>query len=128
MPEFVREVLRRNPLGMREAAFLGAVTAKFVPDVVGHAEKDLHNIRIELTARPGADFLAGSLVGLLRAIGPIGGDGVKCISNRKDASAERNLITFQAARIAGAVIFFLMGIDDLSRFIEERNIFHDLVS
>ena len=37
-------------LSVGEAAFLGAVSAQFVPDVVGHAQENFHDAGIELAS------------------------------------------------------------------------------
>ena len=105
---------------MREAALLCAVAAEFVPDVVGHAEKDFDDLRIELASGPELDFFAGGFVSLFGTIGAVGGDGVEGVGDGKDAGAEWNLLALEAARITGAVIFFLVGVDDLGGFGEER--------
>src|SRR6266850_8525865 len=99
-------------LRVGEAALLGAILAEFVPDVVGHAEENFDDARIELATGPCCDFFAGGLVALPGTIGAIGSDGVERVGDGEDAGAERNFFGLEAARVAGAVKFFLMAVDD----------------
>ena len=87
-----------------------------------HAEENLHHFRIELAARPPFDLLAGRGQGLRRTVRTVGGYGVERIGDRENACAQRNLFAFQAARIAGSVVLFLMGVDDLGSFREKWNL------
>ena len=115
-------------LGVREAALLGAIAAELVPDVVRHAEEDFDQAGIKLATRPGGDLFTRGVIRLFGAVRPVGSDGVESVGDGEDAGTEWNLIAFQSAWIAGAVIFFLMRVDDFSGFVQEWNILHDFVS
>src|ERR1700722_2583891 len=61
------------------------LAAKVFEDVVGHLGEDIDDLGIELTARPGLNFLTSFGESAGWAIGTIGNDGVEGIGDGEDA-------------------------------------------
>lgn len=86
-------------------------------------QEDLDYARIELFAGVAFDFCAGGGDGQGFAIGPIGNHGVERVGDGENSCADWDLLTAQAARVAGAVVTFLVRKDDFGSFLEEGNAF-----
>src|SRR5438445_996891 len=70
-------------------------------------------MRVELTTRKMANRLARRLKRGGATIGPVGGDGIQRVCYGKDARAQKNFFSFEAARIAAAVGALVMREDNL---------------
>ena len=71
------------------------------------------------------DFCAGGGDGEGFAIGAIGDHGVESVGDGENSGAEGDLFTAQAARVAGAVVTFLVREHDFGGFLEEGNAFEN---
>src|SRR5450759_2359612 len=87
------------------------VVSQVVPDIVGHIEEYLDDLRVELTTGPEADFFADSLHALSLTVIAVRPHGVERVSNRENSRSERDLLTLQASRISQSVIALLVGIN-----------------
>src|SRR5713226_5999702 len=79
------------------------------------------NSRVKLTARAALNFLTRMRHRQRFAIGPVADHGVERIGDGKYPRSKRNLVALQPARIARAVIEFLMRQHDLRGVPEKRD-------
>src|SRR4051812_17501759 len=98
------------------------LSAQIVPDGFRHGEKRFDDVGIELSSGKSRDLFEGGACGLRGAIRAVRGDGVQRVSDGEYSCAERDLLAFEIARIAGAVVLLLMRVDDVGGFSEERNL------
>ena len=73
------------------------------------------------------NLLASGRDGLCRAIGAVGGHGIERVSNGKDARAERNLVTLQAAWIALAVKALLVRVNNFRRLDQKGDVLQKIL-
>lgn len=97
------------------------VFAEIDPVLLRDGEEDLDNFGIELGFGAAANFLAGVGHGKSFAVGAVADHGVERIGDGKNACAEGNLIAFEAARIAGAVIELLVSENNFRSIAQKRN-------
>src|SRR5215472_4611303 len=102
--------------------------AQIIPDVLGHGQKNVDDLGVELSSLPVLDFGAGCGIRLSRTISAVRSDGVESIRDREDARSQWDLLALQTAWVPRAVIFFLMGIDDFGSFGKKRDSAENLVS
>src|ERR1700690_1295529 len=104
------------------------LAADIFEDLVWHLQKDLNDLGIKLAAGPGLDLLASFAEGSGGTIRAVGDDGIEGIGDGEDACAERNFVALETAGIAAAIEVFLVGINDVASFDEERNFPEHLVA
>jgi hypothetical protein len=63
------------------------VLPQIFPDIIGHLEKYLDDLRIELATGPEIDFLANRLNGLGITVITLGSHGIQRIGDRENAGA-----------------------------------------
>src|SRR6185312_15858611 len=102
--------------------------AKIDPEGLRDAQEDLDDFGVELVTAATGDLKAGLGEVTSLAVGAIGSNGVEGIGDGEDARAERNLLSAKTARVAGAVVGFLMRVDDLGRLTQERDFAHHLIA
>src|SRR6202040_3639000 len=90
------------------------------PDFVGSMEKDVDDLGVKLAAGPDGNLSLGCRERARGTIRTIGADGVERVCNGEDSGPQGNLFSLQAARVARAVEFLLMGVDDFGSFLQER--------
>src|SRR5258706_507638 len=95
--------------------------------MVRHRQESFYDVRIKLASGEALDFLFCGLQSLLRAVRPIGGNGIERISNREDASSQGNIVSTQTTWVAGAIPFFLVRIDDVGSFGQKGNLSQHLI-
>jgi len=87
----------------------------------GDGGEDFDDFGVELRAGAAANFFAGVGHRQSAAVGAVTDHGVERVGDRENAGAEGNLVAFQAARIAGAVVELLVSKDDFRRIAEKRD-------
>src|ERR1700693_1930706 len=101
--------------GVAEGIALGVdFAAEVFEDVVGHLQKNLDDLGIELAAGPCLDFFAGFGESSGGTVGAIGDDGVESIGDGEDARAQRNFGAPEAARIAGTIEMLLVRVNNVA--------------
>ena len=83
--------------------------------------EDFDDFGVELCARTAANFFAGVGHGESAAVRAVADHGVERIGDGEDAGTEGDLITFEAARVSGAVVELLVSENDLRSLPEERD-------
>src|SRR5690349_13533131 len=102
--------------------------AQLFKDFVRHLLKYRDNIRIKLAAAASLNFGASSLHCLPRPVYAVGGDSVECVSNGKDPRPQRYFLALQTTWVSRAIEAFLMGVDNLGGFPQDRDLLHQLVT
>src|ERR1700730_4134757 len=103
-----------------EAEWRAQVFAQLQPVLFGDRQENLNNFGIELRAGAAADFFACVRQWQRFAIGAIADHGVKRVGDGENSRAQRNLLAFQAAGIAGPIEEFLVSENDFSGIAKER--------
>jgi len=106
---------------VRQAEGRAEAFAEVHPMLFRDGQEDIDDFGIELSTGATADFFAGMANGKRFAIRAVADHGVERIRNGKYAGAERNLLAFEAARIAGAVKKFLVRENDFSGVAQKGN-------
>jgi hypothetical protein len=87
------------------------------PDILVHIEQQFDHVGIKLPPGPAFNFSAAGCQGLRRTVGAIRSDRVQSIRHGYKPFPEGYFFALQAPRASGAVVAFLMRIDDLRRFL-----------
>jgi len=106
---------------MGQAEGRAKVFAQVDPVLFGDGEKDLDDFGIELRVGAAANFLAGVGHGESFAIRTVADHGVERIGDREDSRAEGDLLAFEAAWVASAVVKFLVSENDFCGITEKRD-------
>ncbi len=104
---------------MGEAERRTEMFAQIEPVLFRDGGEDLDDFRIKLRARATTNFFAGVSHGECTAVWAVANHCIERISDCENTGPERNLVTFKAARVAGAVVELLVSEDDFSSFLEE---------
>ena len=78
-----------------------------------HAAQRVHALRVQAGAGLGVELGKGVGGGARAAVGTVGGEGVEHIGDREDAHLQRQALTGETVRVAGAVDPLVMVLDEL---------------
>src|SRR5579859_578065 len=113
--------------GGKGRSLTGNLGAKLDPELVGDLQEEFDDSGIELRARAAKDLKSGYVETFGSAVRPVAGDGVESVGDGEDAGADGDGVAAQAARVAAAVVVFLVGVDDLRCLMQERYLAQDVV-
>src|SRR5580692_7810666 len=106
---------------MSEAEGGAEMFAEVQPVLLRDGGEDFDDFGVELGAGAAANFFAGVGHGESFAVRAVANHGVERIGNGENTGAEGDLITFEAAGVAGAVVELLVSEDDFGGIAEERD-------
>src|SRR5258708_4067201 len=82
--------------------------AKILPDFRRYTKEDIGDLRVELGSPASQDFLPRRLQSGRLTVRPVRGHRIQRIGERKQSSAQRNLLSRQAVGISQSIEAFVM--------------------
>src|SRR5882724_1950871 len=106
---------------MRQAEWGAEVFAQVQPMLLGNGHKHVDDGGVKLAAGAAFNLFARVGHGQGSAVGAVTDHGIERIRDGKDACPERNLLAFEAARVARAVKKLLVSEHNLGSIAQKRD-------